>query len=315
MSKLIGINLLLHGRTNYLEFTKLTLGNIKDKHLVKLNVLSSNGTCNVINDFVQYMNSCGIETENIPFSGSVNYMKKITHAINQPHEYSFNVDDDCFMSTPVWDYIINNMDYVLSNNDNLLFAPCLSNGIPTCDYFACDTFTKEESDHYDSLIAEQAPCLTKFISGCDYTFLQEYAKPWNEEKFYEAVTNMGHYYKGVHPVRFSIVLQNFMNSAVINHIDAFKNPCNMYLDYITNRPYMCNSVFAIKTSTWKNIIEDTSLSRDEFDEVQINLYRQQNNLKMVFVRNAFGVHIMYNTVNRKNEELEFYHKFIEEFKK
>jgi len=242
MPKNIAVNLLLHGRVGFLELTLLTLGNIKNKDKIVLNVLSSNNSCPLIKKFISDMNSLNIETNHFPFSGSMNYMQKINHAINHDYEFSFNVDDDCFMSTDLWEYIFNNIEDSLSKDDNLLFAPCLSNGIPSCDYFVQDFFTQEQYAQYSELISASSNNLGPFISGCNYTFLREYTNNWNVEKFYEAVTNMEHYYKGVHPVRFSLELQNFINNDIIlNSVFQFKYPINMYLQEVDNRPYMCNS--------------------------------------------------------------------------
>jgi hypothetical protein len=77
-------------------------------------------------------------------------------------------------------------------------------------------------------------------------------------------------------------------------------------------PYFCNSFYFIKTSTWKKIINNKSLFRDPYDEVPLNIYRESNDLNMVFVRNGFCLHMAYNTINTNNQKnIEKY--YIENF--
>jgi len=52
----------------------------------------------------------------------------------------------------------------------------------------------------------------------------------------------------------------------------------------------------IKTNTWKKIVYDQSLFVDRFDEVPLNRYRLNNNLNMIFIENAYGVHPSYNWI-------------------
>ena len=55
-------------------------------------------------------------------------------------------------------------------------------------------------------------------------------------------------------------------------------------------------MFLIKTERWRSIIFDRSLYRDDFDEVPLNLYCDNNNLKKIYIKNGFAVHPSYNTL-------------------
>jgi hypothetical protein len=77
-------------------------------------------------------------------------------------------------------------------------------------------------------------------------------------------------------------------------------------------PYFCNSLFLIKTKLWGEIANNEGLFRDAFDEVPINLYRHMYGKNMLFVRNAFGVHPIYQSLKDKRTgqlEKSFYTEF------
>ena len=59
-------------------------------------------------------------------------------------------------------------------------------------------------------------------------------------------------------------------------------------------PYFCNNIFGIKTNNWKKIISDRSLFVDNFDEVAINKYRENNKMNFVFDIGLPIIHTMYN---------------------
>ena len=66
----------------------------------------------------------------------------------------------------------------------------------------------------------------------------------------------------------------------------------------------------MKTETYKKIIYNESLFVDKFDEVPVNKYKDINNLRMVFIDNAFAVHPSYNTIGMK-EYVEISDRFFE----
>jgi hypothetical protein len=71
---------------------------------------------------------------------------------------------------------------------------------------------------------------------------------------------------------------------------------NYDLNIITNdrSPYLCNSIFCIKTNVYKNIVQSNSLYVDGFEEVPLNKYAWNNNMNHLFVNNGFAIHMYYN---------------------
>ena len=85
-----------------------------------------------------------------------------------------------------------------------------------------------------------------------------------------------------------------MNECILNNKDAlFKSePSSIILN--DSSPYLCDSVFCIRTDVYKEVIHDTSLFVDGYDEVPLNKYAWKESMNHVFVENGFAIHILYN---------------------
>ncbi len=134
MNKLITINYLSHDRLAFHELTFHFLSKIKEENKAKivLNILASKE-----NNWSEICSKLGIECNIYIINSGSNYLDKIRIAVNSNTEYSVKLDEDCFISNHVWDFMIENIDAVISE-DVLLVSPIMSNNIPSCDYFIND---------------------------------------------------------------------------------------------------------------------------------------------------------------------------------
>lgn len=224
-----------------------------------------------------------------------NYMPKLYAALAKvTTPYCIKLDEDCFMSEGVWSYWLEQIPTVLAESENLTLAPMLSNGIPSCEWFLHD-FLAPATEEYNALLREFAKVEFRSYWGNDYTSLNAYTVEsgiFNADFFYEAVKKLPYFYKGVHPVRMSGHLQRRINDLILADMPRFLNPSEMTIKEI-DAPYFCNSCFAIRTDDWLTIVTREDLQRDSFDEVPLNLYREERNAKMMFIRRGYGVHTMY----------------------
>ena len=226
--------------------------------------------------------------------GHTNYMDKIREAVNLLYKYTIKMDEDIFMGPRAWDYFFNSLQF-LDNEDNILIAPTLSTGIPTCDTFIEYNFTPEEKQEIFEIFSKtQIPDLW----DASYQVLRDEiaTNGYTTAGYFAAVKNIPHYYKGIHPIRINIDAIKYINSKIENKIDLFLENREFFIEELT-RPYLCNSFFGIKTDHWKRIIDDRSLSRDNFDEVTINNYRDLTNKKFLTIPNSFAIHTLYNTLH------------------
>lgn len=294
--KPISINFILHDRLNYFRSTVKELFNIKPelKSLIRLNLLISHYSDD-FSSLVEQIKSNNLEVHVFHVKGSNNYLTKIQTAIDNSIEYAISIDEDIYITSNVWEYFLFSLN-ILNNTDILFLAPIISTGIPSVDLFAEQFLSEEERKKLNSFYNKTT---IPNIWGANYMSLNEFtikAYDWNYDKFYNEVNKIDHHYRGVHPVRFSYDAQNYLNDLCINNLDRISRITEFSIR-VLERPYFCNSVFGIKVNTWKEIINSSELYRDEFDEVPLNLYMRNKDMKMAFINNGFAIHPSYNTIN------------------
>ena len=293
---MITIDYLPHARP--IEYWKLTshfLNNIKpeNKKKIKVNILATNDT-----NWADYLDP-EIACQVIIFPYNGNYLAKAKMASNDPNPYSIKLDEDCFMSSHVWDYFIENI-HILDDPETLIFSPLVSTNIPLVDQFIEAYIEDEEVKNqlYTLFLNRTMP---NNIWGVDYSSLNKYtvnAETWNSEEYYQGVRNINHYYRGIHPVRISIEAQLLLNDYILNTMDRFLAK-HEYSIKEFDRPYFTNNVFAFRTEEWRNVLQ---LPNDGFDEVPLSEYKNAQNKKCYYIDNGFCAHPMYNTVFGYNPE-------------
>lgn len=291
---MITINYLSHNRRDFWKYWKITsyfLNKIKpeNKSKIKLNILTTKE-----HDWREDLEE-GIDYKIYTFPDvELNYMEKTHTAVSTSEKYAVKLDEDCFISNHVWDYIIENID-VLDDEDNFILTPLLSNGIPHTDRFV-KSFIKEPSVReaiYSCYLHQKMP---NGLWGADYTPLNAYtisSHTWDSDAFFRGVSNLNTYLKGIHPIRICANAQVLLNNYIVKNFDRLV----LKYDYTIKEfkePYYTTSTFIIKTEDWKRLLEINAY--DSFDEIQLNIYRKRYNKKFLYVENGFGVHVMYNTI-------------------
>jgi len=223
-----------------------------------------------------------------------NYLHKTVHATNMPYEYSIKLDEDIFLSHHVFNFLFTKGCEFLDDSQNLFVTPALSNGIPSIQNFMDSYLMDDEKRALVDVFSKSK--IPKRLWGVNWENEQHVLDGgYNHDSWFNTVARNPHYYKGLHPVRYDWDSQLMMNEFVKKYIGMFNDPVDFTIDEIT-RPYFCNSVFLIKTSEWKSIINDKSLFVDDFEEVPLNRYWKNTQKKALCLTNSFGIHTMYNTL-------------------
>jgi len=315
MEKIIQINILSHNSSR-LNFTLRSLEEIKKienkERIIIVICFTDKRDLPVWEKSVTDLVNLGISSSYICIdSGTDNYMDKIRYLSNTDVKYSCSMDDDILISSYLWDYIIDNIK-ILDDPNNLLISPLISNGIPSVDLFIEDFLEKSEKSEIYSIFLKTR---IENLWGVNYESLNVEREKW-DYSFYDDVDRLGHYYKGIHPIRVSIEAHSKLAEFICRNPEKMMERREYNIE-IRKFPYFCNSFYFIKTDTWKKIISDGSLFKDSYDEVPLNLYMQKNNLNIAFIRNGFCLHMAYNTINEYKKgaqnEIEEYYKlnFIE----
>ena len=248
------------------------------------------------------------------FTNNNNYIHKINAFIqftkNNNMKYCMKFDNDLIVNNHVLDYMINNVE-LLKNSDNLYITPTLSSGIPTTDMFIDDFFNESEKEHIQSLFLKTT--MPKQLWGFDYSYLNQhtiYANNWNIDNFINNLNNVDCYYKGIHPIRIDKNSIEYMNRILMENKDKIFDKQDYKIQTIDNPNYLCNSIFLIDVNHYENLVHNSTLYVDPFDEVPVNKYCKLNKMKGLIIRNSFSVHPIYNTIPgfsdiEKNFHLEF----------
>lgn len=290
---MITINYLSHNRKNFWKYWEITshfLNKIKpeNKSKIKLNILSTK-------DYNWENNIDGFDFKVMVFPDvELNYMQKINVALEETNKYSVKLDEDCFISNHVWDYIIENIN-VLDHEDNFILTPMLSNGIPHTDRFV-ESFIDDEDVRkkiYECYLKQEMPV---GLWGADYSPLNAHtinANTWNSNAFFEGVYKLNTYLKGIHPIRICANAQLLLNNYIVENFKKLISKHDYNIKEFTE-PYYTTSTFIIKTEDWRKLLDIGA--HDSFDEIQLNLYKEKYNKKFLYIQNGFGIHTIYNTM-------------------
>jgi hypothetical protein len=248
-------------------------------------------------------------------------MQKIHSAISSGHPYSIKLDEDCFINNHIWDYLIENIDF-LSDREHFIISSILSNNIPLTERFI-DGFIEDNKlrdDIHTAFINQEMP---NGLWGVDYSPLNRFtinSSKWDSDSFFNAVAELDSHTKGIHPVRISATAQVLINKYIEQNLSSLEKKRD-YKFTEFSEPYFTTSFFAIKTQDWINLVNTPSL--DAFDEIQLNLFRKTNSLKSFYIENSFSIHTSFNTIwGNKNKwnigmddgeawELDFIKKILE----
>jgi hypothetical protein len=241
------------------------------------------------------------------------YLPKIRHAIEYAKKHNFDYvlkcDNDVLIPSYTLEYIIKNIN-LLDLKDNLTISPTLSTGIPSVEYFVDDFCTKDE---VEIIRNEFKKCEFNIQGGImDYTPLNELTiknkESWNYELYFNTlrdytnkmpdfgngrtINNYLKFYKGIHPIRHGFG-NDIINDIIIKRKkDFFKEKkCSIILD---DKPYLCNMCFFISTENYDKIINRENLIVDGCDEVPLNRFAWNNNMKHLIVKSGYAIHISYN---------------------
>jgi len=306
--KEVSINILVHERPHFLDITFETLKNIKEKENIQLNVLFTQHTAvpnrNII-QFVIAMADHGIDTKALGFvtPAPQNFMEKIQWMVDRPEPFCIRVDDDCFAPTKVWDHLIAKRKHLAENKNILAIAPCITNGMPTVDYWRETFLSTEERAELDKMILAN-PILEKWTNDYSNLALAFETSKWNPDLYNSLLFENGDDRLGLHPVRFNLDIQKWINEKVLEHWNKFINPPCVKSEIVSvrKRPYFCNTCFIIKTNDYKTIIEDSSLKRDAFEEITFNLFRRHKFLQLEFLTDAWMLNLFFRSVGNSSLE-------------
>jgi hypothetical protein len=274
-------------------------------------------TVNSSNDFNfynEYLSGKNISYDNACVKcPQSNYLPKVNFAIDYAkknnYKYILKCDNDMIIPSYTINYIIENLQE-LNKPGVLTLSPTITTGIPSVEYFIDDFLNEGEAQ---DIRKEFKQCIFDLQGGImDYRFLNKCTimteKEWNYDLYYRylnevmnSLPDLGNgrtkynyckFYKGIHPIRYGFG-NDKINELIVKYKNKFfeKKNCEIFED---NKPYLCNMCFVIKTENYSNLINNENLIIDGCDEVPLNRYAWNNNLKHLIIKRGYAIHICYN---------------------
>ena len=254
--------------------------------------------------------------QRVPDDGG-NYINKVRYCIQFSCEnnipYIMKCDNDILLKPDTLDYMIENLD-LLQNPQFLTLGPTLTSGVPSYEYFA-ESFL-DEGTKYDmnKMFLE-----TDFRQALNYN--QEYywplnqhtidAKTWDKHAFFKKVYEIDTVSKGIHPIRANHKSLQRLNEYIIQNKSRFMKNHDLSVIDTDTSPYLCNSIFCIRTEVYYKIAFLETTYDDIWEEITLNKHAWNNNMRHLFVKNGFAIHIAYNTMpNHYEYEKYFCEKFF-----
>jgi hypothetical protein len=133
--------------------------------------------------------------------------------------------------------------------------------------------------------------------GHNYSFLNYPKNEWNPAILNDTLNNSHASHKGIHPIRVNNEIMNHFNTILLKHSSAFLKPQKYYIYEHDGDRYMCDGFFMIRTNNYRRIVDDDSLffPDEDCDEIPVNRYSAQENLKKICIGNSFTIHPYYNS--------------------
>lgn len=290
---MININYFSNNRPEFFRLIFDFILKIKDenKSKITLNILTSPTNYPFFKRVEE--DATNIKINVIAFNDGFNYTDKLKYVLNLGAKYSIKLDEDCLINNHIWDYMIENCE-VLDNEENLLISPTLSTTIPSCDEFINGFLNQDERNILHRIFLNQA--MPNGLFGVNYEPLNKFtteADTWDYKAYLNGLSELQTETKGMHPMRISYDGQISINHFILKNTEKLSLK-NDYSLYEIKSPYFTNNLFMIKTSVWKHIFESYG---GVYDEIPISNYMNQTNKKLLFIKNGYGVHTMYNTIH------------------
>jgi hypothetical protein len=236
------------------------------------------------------------------------YMARTRDALNTESPYSCRLDDDIFMSSHVWDFLLSSLNK-LEDPTVMCITPILTAGIPTVEHFLLDFLDSEEREEVYRIFKQDN--ILRSCWGVDYSHLfntvQEMPS-WNNTDFFRELSKYKTPMKGVHPIRFSDNANIAITNYVIEKFDKFMAKQNYSLEPMQD--IHNTHLFTFRTNTWRESLEHMY---DHFDELSLNMYGLNRNMTTYVIRNGYAIHMTYGSVPSQKAIEDTYYNCIELF--
>tara|TARA_R110000868_G_scaffold137538_1_gene351098 strand:+ start:656 stop:1600 length:945 start_codon:yes stop_codon:yes gene_type:complete len=290
---------------NLRELSKVTKANL---NTFKVKVYTVPNLLSKWEEVIEELSQKGMDISISPLMTD-NYMDRTRDALNTESPYSCRLDDDIFMSSYVWDFLLSNV-HKLDDPEVMSITPILTAGTPTVEYFLLDFLDDEKLREVHSIFKQDN--ILRACWGVDYSHLHDAVSrmaEWDPNAFYTELSRHNTPFKGVHPIRFSDNANIAIAQYVVSDFDKFMSKQEYSLEPM--RGVHNTHPFTFRTSAWRESLEHMY---DNFDELSLNVYSLSRNMSTLLIRNGYAIHTTYGSVPSQKSIEDTYYNCIESFK-
>ncbi len=272
-----------------------------------------------------------METSNVPFQlcpmpspgepegyTGYDYKERTQICINSESKYSIRIDDDMFISTPLWNFIFDTTDEVLSQERVHAYCPVYNTGIPSVDFFVEDFLSAEDREAIGTIFKRAGVPARPWFPQCDYTHVQnaiERMEKWDSTLYWKEVLTHNTVFQSIHPIRFSTEANAFLTDRIFSNFNKIleeqEYEC-IAIEGMPNSHWTCT-----RTANWKRAVTEfggpiphPGFPPDPFDEMSMQCNERKYGMSTVYIKRGFAIHPCHGYVPNREKIDEQYASFI-----
>lgn len=253
---------------------------------------------------------CAMRSPEGSYTG-YDYKERTNICLQSPSKYSVRIDDDLFMSAPLWNFLLGTMDEVLSQERVHAYTPMFSTGMPHIDWFVEDFMTDTEKATIREMFRKHSVPAKPWFPQCDYTHLQKLVEKmdkWDTEAWWkEVLTGHNTPFQSIHPIRFSAEANAYLMERIFANFDKILEEQEYECMALTGYP--CSHWTCTRTETWKQAVAEFG-PIDPFDELSMQCTERKHGRSIVYIRKGFAIHPCHGYVPDREKIDEKYAEFI-----
>jgi hypothetical protein len=242
------------------------------------------------------------------------YKERTRICIESPIKYSVRIDDDLFISTPLWNFMLGTMDEVLSQERVHAYCPVFSTGLPSVDMFVEDFLSKEDSEKLGAVFKRESVPAKPWHPWCDYTHIQKFLErmeKWDSTLYWKEVLTHNTVFQSIHPIRFSAEANAILTKHIFNNfhkiLEEQEYEC-IAIEGMPNSHWTCT-----RTANWRRAVLEWG-SQDPFDEMSMQCNERRYGMTTVYIKRGFAIHPCHGLVPDREKIDTEYATFISNLK-
>ena len=243
------------------------------------------------------------------------YKERTRICLESPCKYSVRIDDDIFISTPLWNFMLSTMDEVLSQERVHAYCPVYSTGMPSVDFFIEDFLSPEDQEFMGTIFKRESVHARPWFPQCDYTHIQEAIDKmdkWDSKEYWKEVLRHNTVFQSIHPMRFSSEGNLFLAKRIFENfnkiLDEQDYEC-IAIEGMPNSHWTCT-----RTANWRRAVAEFG-PHDPFDEMYMQCNERKYGLTTVYIKRGFAIHPCHGYVPNREKIDEDYAAFISKLEK